>query len=1740
MPPTSRTTDDFSDESENLSEHRDAVSSFDGSDDDLQRDQEAAGDRATNGGSPDAAINEFHAEKLKTRRESWEINTRLAAISGVSIAVLIILATASYFYNSSAAAQTFRMRAEEAAANGDAAEESRWWSRYLMMVPDEGDVIAKAAYAADTAADQAEPDEMAKALTNARRRLSESLARLPKGRVEDEKEIRRRLIRRLLQSGGFWLKEAQFQIVDELGAGEADPFAHKALALSIYGQIQGDLYVWGKIETGPTENYWKWLSQQNPLLVMQRAVALLPDDLDCLAAFLGTVGASREFVNDRFELTKKQREWTAEQSRWMPLFDELDVTVSQALKRLQSIDSGRAQLTVYLYLSRGDADDQQYAIGQLLTSGKRLADRLALTQETSDEARSTEASTEASGLGASGNSDADAMSEQLVLLRRLSPEYWDYQGLLEAARLAAAISAGRTPIPELPVGSTAAGELKDKQDYVALANRWYDTLIDASVDDVTAKMRENTFLNAGIHAELQGDPDRALIIWKEGLDDVSRDNLELNGVIATRLARSATNDEEFKEAEEAIEAFGKAIDAERNRLVLSSNYELTQSQRNLIARVIELATWRFNVAGAELRIRRNGGTELTSEAILKLKNSLASSASVSPAERSQLAQNLAKLYSQFEVWDQAADAMTIASDLLPNNVSLHVAAGEAWSKAGNRSRAAEHWRMAGTSAELDVRVKAAQAEFEFQLRSPPAIRDLSGLRSTVAKLESEFNEKVQTGEGLPSDPQAIEQIETSIRILKMSLPPLGLLAEQHLASKQLAMFADELASEKLDNATIQAYAAERLAAVGMNDKANKRIKQFEELAGADSAPAAIIRARIDASNGKPVAAAKRLLKNLEKDPEMSGQLARLASNYYLAARDLNGAYQALKQVPKERLLPIDYYRLYRQAKQLALEKEDNVSANALVEEANQWRSQLKRIEEPEKQTKGVEIESVGTFWRMIEVEEKLAALQDSGEKFALKDARIIEIRELLEEITNQRPRWGRAISMQGYLAALLGNHEEALVQLRAGIEAGDRALRTRQLLLEQLITLNRDAEAEEEMTRMAMAVDFVVDPYAKQDIRSAFNRGELMLAVEAARRNAEKAPDNVTAQIVLSRVASTAVELDNQRAAKGDTKLTKKEKAALVEEARDAIQHAKTLSTDNGLTLAAAELDIEFRHGTPESVDKTWKRIAASDLPEHERLLLSARVLVSKGDIDGAIKELRESNKKRPSAATQLQLAKLFQLQGQSVDVVATLRDAVKLQPNNRKLRTELAKAIVVHEGENADWKEIGNLLRDGEGATAEDRFVYATLLSARGDGEQLVEALALARSLAQEQNSISYEASVLQVTILVKLLNRLDSEESGADTDRRNRYLEEARSMCNRLASSRSATAVDLYRNAAFLLNYGNEDDLERVKAAADQLARMPGGMLQSLELSMIFDQRSGDDFDASRTLESWMEKARPEQDRRLLGGVESAAGQALMKLGMVEEGLDWFEKAYEANEEALAPYVIALGKAQEYDKAASVCARHFKKHQDAASATLLAESLLATDNSNAAATYKDVLRDATDLHSNNVPLLEGVATLAMQTGEPEDAIKLYLRVLSREPLRLRALNNIAMAYAEVPGLASEGLIHIDRALKFSDRNPELLDTKGTVLFKASRHKEALAVFNEAIERHKALAGDDAEGSGEPRFLFHRILVLLALNRQQEARESWDQLDVAKLDKKGLTPEEQQVLEQMKSDFDAFATDQI
>ena len=1573
----------------------------------------------TNAGDGELPVRPVKPSPAKKQR--WEWNGRLALLTVVVGAAVIVLSVISYRYHSTTAETTFLSRAEAAADNNKYDEQVKWLGRYLLLKPDDLDAVLKMALASDAAADVAKPDQLRDAIDDARSQLSGSIARL--GDNPNVKELRGRLIERLLQLGGLWFREAERQVV-AFRLESDDPQATRWLARSLIGQINSDVYEQRRSNSySEQDEYWDWLANQKVGDVLAVAIERNEQDIELIADFLDAYHNRPEIFDD---------------------VDDQSERVKRVVKTLRSNTDSRSKLILYQFDWLDGRRSQ--ATEELFEAAQEASNRLAKL-------------------------DASALETTGSGIERPS-FFWDYLVVYEAAKRAAQ--------------QNAESQETEKQN-AEQAAQWFDALMALKLEAIPRATTENVYLDAGRLQLVKGNPDRAIEIWQQGLNPDDPNNLDLLGSIA--VVRGQNESPEL--AAEATSRFRDAIELASGRLSRTSVYEMTQATRNAVSRRISAAKWRLNTLEASQAIRDGN----RSDAISRLETAMIDSTDIDARDRLRVAIQLAALYWLEGSWDQAGVAFSRAADMDPSNAQLRVQAADAWLRSGNRVEALEQRRIASLSDSAVMQVASAEALFSYQLRLLPKERDFSGVRAAVKRIRNRLTATdASTGKNLPGDH---ERAARRLEILEISLPPTGISAEEHLRSPTMADAVAKLAVKYSDDESIQAFAAERLAQSGRDEASQQAIERLESIVGPSSSSLAIVKAQIEATQGDNLAASERLIAQAVIDENRADELLQIAAMFAAAENVPELAYQALSKIPEDRQpMPV----LFLLAKLAASLPEDSALLNVDGKQLSPLELSL-RLEDQLRKREG----SQGSYWRFLKVSRLIDELRSDSNSIQRSDPRLKTAQKLVRDILALRPNWGEAISLEGWLSAIEGKPEKAIEELRRGIAAGDSRLQTRQRLWEQLISLDRNVEAEEEIRRASIATNLDVDKYATTRIQLAQRQGNYERSLEIAKSECVENPDDFLGYVML---CHTAIVAANEAP-------TPEDRARLFVQAREAIDTAQELADQDKPVIYSARLRLELADGGEQNVRAEISRIRASQLDEYSKLTLEGRALVDLKDDQAALPLLQRANELKPSSQTLLELADLYRRQGRPDEQIASLRKAQRQNPNDEKLRNRLALDLVTRDGQNVDWSEISELLSSDDGVTPNNRFVYAIFLGKEGSPEQHSEAIGILRELIDEDNNFSDDASRFLVGLLQERADDLAENQDAI----RDQLLSEIRSIHQSLVERASPQVADLYRYASFLLNLGEREDLLKVGGILRKLRSMPEGTLASLEIAVRHAVATGRSDSLPKLVSSWSEEA---SDNGMIDdkNVATIAGACLLKLGFTDAGLEYFERSYRENPEMLPGYIVALRKVGRVQESIDVCSDHFQNHGDVASAALLVDSLLAHTRS-IDPRHEEIIRSAVQQFPDNALLLEGVATLRFQQEQYDKAIVMYQRVREIEPLRLRTLNNLAMAFSETKGRAAEGIEPIDLAIKLAGEVPELLDTKGVVLRKSGRLSEAQAVIAKAIAQ-----------SDEPRYQYHLIVTLLAQNKNDEAKRAWQSLDLKKLDPSGLTPQEREELESMTKNF--------
>ncbi|TWT81171.1 Tetratricopeptide repeat protein [Planctomycetes bacterium CA13] len=1674
-----------------------------------------------------------YLDKIQQRQFDWQWNGRLLWISTAIAAILVVCSIASYVYHSKTTTQTYRSRADEAASEGKFSDQAKWLQRYLLIQPDDTGAIIEMAIASDQAADVALSSELSAAVNQARKHLGSSIARLTDDEAKEAKDLRHRLIKRLIQLGGGWFREAERQVV-VLDAEHTDPQANKWMALSLIGQVDASISDARQADKYDKEkDFWLWRSHQKPGEVLVTAISMNPNDVDLIAKLVEAAIRTPQ----SFDLSGKDAQQRAA---------GLNQRVEKLLAGIENNQDSRSRLIRYRFeLARGNTKlAEEILFSAAEDAAARLAKQMALLvaerkklEDAGDGAVGDEVDTETA-------EQATAPEQALVPDAEGSPEYWDFVLLSEAA--------GR------------ASET-DPQ----LARSYFDQLTVTRIPSVSAALVENVFVLSGQLAQSSGDPDGAIEIWERGLVQGNPLSLDLLGAISrlnvflaqvgqagkdeainhqglgnvTSDSSVQNNQQRVITAEKSLERFREAIKAATRRVAKASDSELPRETRLAVGRQIEAANWRLQVLESTLAALDKRDVD----AIQGMQRALVASAEVGTDERVAVALQLASLYQTQGLWDQVGATLDQAIELAPSNLSLRAKSADAWTRSGNRLRAIEQWRSVGNADSFEIQVAGVEARLNYQLRLRPEQQDFSGVRSAIARVRKKYEEPIEqliartkdrglykepsdvsladdeqtdesVGQAEPMDPaDAVAlQLLSRLQISEISLPPAGVDIQEHLRSSQMAEQIAELAEQNADDELIQAFAAERLAAAGMLEQSDEAIKRLERLSKpqanslAQSTPPVIVRARIEAAQGKPIEACHRLMRHAEtlaqnEGPLVASQLLQTAAGFALMGNDSELAYNALLKIPADQQTITILFSLARLSRQLPPNSEIFQSKNQSNDPSSlslHWERELEKIEGRS-----------GSFWRFLAITRLIDQLRSDRNEIQRNDARLREARTQLRELMTIRPRWGEAISLEGWLLAIEGKPEQAVDQLRRGIAAGDTRMQTRVRLWEQLVALGRLDEADVEIQQTALASGQPSAQFEVTRIQLAQQQGDFGRSVEMARQAAVERPDDALAQLVLARVATVAAADPSQLESQDE----------LLQEARQAIGKAASDIKANPVQIASARLAVELVAGDEKVIRKEIERIRQSKLDELEKLILVSQAFVALKDFEAALPLLKRADQIQPSSRTQIALSALYRELSRTDDEIDALRIAQQRDPNNTILRNQLAQALAARDGKEINWQELSQLLQSADQATGINRFLYAILLSVHGNDKQHDQSVQILRELIAEQNSRSEDAARVLAAVLRRQLEAIPASDAGgteSDAGEVERLSSEIRSIYDSISRNSSPEVADLYRYADFLLRQGDDRDLAKVKTLLDQMHQRENGELAALELDIRYAERTGQRDKAPEIIKQWADSA---NDGANLtdSDVSAIAGGSLIKLGFIEEGLSWFEQAYKNEPETLTNYVVALGRVGQLDVALQVTAEHHQKNKDPNSAILLAELLLNQSADEMSTEHNQLVDQAVESFDRNPMLLESVATLRMQQSDYERAIELYQRAIQIDPLRVRTLNNLAMAFSEVPGRELEGIEPIDKAMTLAGENPELLDTKGVLLLKARQFAQAKKTFQMAISQ-----------STEPRYQFHLVLTLLAEGNEAEAEREWGNLNLGKLNPGGLTVPERQTLAELEIRF--------
>ena len=673
--------------------------------------------------------------------------------------------------------------------------------------------IVESATQIDATVDSVTPALQRDAINNSRKVLGNAIAQLGNENPDETRQLKKLLIHRLLQIGGNWFREAERQIVllDEL---PDNPQAVKWMALALIGQLNESLNDDRRSDRFQQEgDYWNWLSHQPPGEVLFKAIELTPDDVDLLA---NLVELSTNNL-DAFEFSGTNRDVNTERLRQR---------VENKLFRIESNKDSRSCLVRSRFAENGgQANNAMAELARGSEQAVRRLRQLAFTASTSE---------------------FDQL-EVASLADQRPTEYWDFMLVAELAN-------------------------RMRWEDPARANDLYALLTSLEPGLIPATVMEDVYYHFGDLALSRGGEADAIVIWRQGLKRTDVDSLLLREAIADLAIATHLqlgNAESKEDAIDALVGLCNSIGSASTRLANTPQNELTTLERRIRGREIQLATWYLKVLDALMQSQSGNRTE----AIAILERALATQIDIENAERINVAVQLANLHNQEGAFDCAAATLEKAVELAPGDLQLRAQAAELWSRAGNRSRAIEHWRLVGQSKSIDLQVAALEACFVNELNQPSTQRELRWVQSCINAIQERIRSnslprpdqrttKFQMVQWSPNgalrQPTFTQPWLGRLALLECALPPIGIALESHWKSPALINSLDKLAEDFQHNEAVQCFVAEYFAATGHVQLSKAALLRLESLPSNDSLKTVVTRARIEAATGQLDLACKRL------------------------------------------------------------------------------------------------------------------------------------------------------------------------------------------------------------------------------------------------------------------------------------------------------------------------------------------------------------------------------------------------------------------------------------------------------------------------------------------------------------------------------------------------------------------------------------------------------------------------------------------------------------------------------------------------------------------------------------------------------------------------------------------------------------------------------------------------------------------------------------------------------------------
>ena len=569
------------------------------------------------------------------------------------------------------------------------------------------------------------------------------------------------------------------------------------------------------------------------------------------------------------------------------------------------------------------------------------------------------------------------------------------------------------------------------------------------------------YLGLGEVYATQGEADKAIAKWREGLEHCEENDVEATLFLNLPLVELLTRQGQLDDAEAAL-------------ATLSGIFERLRPGQS--TRIRQQASTAEDMLRAKLLIARKKHLEA-----IPLLKSVAHSQGASPAAMEAWFL-LGGCYAAANQWDQAATAFGRVAAMQPKMVRAQLAAATAWTQSGDPSLAIPYLKRALTEQVAtkddtsDTRLALLQAMLQHQGSLPREDRKWAEAGTQLAEL------KKLKADGVVREPWRVDLLEAEYTIQS---------AEEDKREAAAMDAAAMLRAAEAENAESAAFCQAAVFAyekLGKPQEADRLLSKFKELVGDEKAAAYyVVSSRLHSMRGE-YEPARQALAEAGKAAPGAGDFVKLR---------MSDIERAAGNPGKSREELAELYKKNPSSFPLVQELADRDLAAGNFDELEKWEAKLEELEGPN-----------GSTWRYFRAQRLLLSAK------SIKDPVFEQAAELAAEVVGQRPTWNRAQTLAAMVADQRGEADKAIEGYETAIKLGERRLVAYERLVALLMQQGRKAEADKYLSQLGNYVD-VSERLSNLAFLSA-SQNEPDKAIELARRRVTQKPDDARARLMLA------------------------------------------------------------------------------------------------------------------------------------------------------------------------------------------------------------------------------------------------------------------------------------------------------------------------------------------------------------------------------------------------------------------------------------------------------------------------------------------------------------------------------------------------------------------------------------------------------------------------------------------------